>query len=133
MIDHLIHFLSFYSFKTNRTLLFLRGSLITNTVRMVLVVLRSCSVGSFSAPGVSNDSTNTHFSVLCLQSQFLLSLQAISIMVHFYMGTKGPENVSSLTDYYIYVQQLSAFIYNIYIQICFFYLLFFLLVEVDKI
>ncbi|XP_058880438.1 ubiquitin carboxyl-terminal hydrolase 34 isoform X2 [Acipenser ruthenus] len=25
-------------------------------------------------------------------SQFLLSLQAISIMVHFYMGTKGPEN-----------------------------------------
>lgn len=29
------------------------------------------------------------------QSQFLLSLQAISIMVHFYMGTKGPENVSS--------------------------------------
>lgn len=31
----------------------------------------------------------------CLQSQFLLSLQAISIMVHFYMGTKGPENVST--------------------------------------
>lgn len=31
---------------------------------------------------------------LCPQSQFLLSLQAISIMVHFYMGTKGPENVS---------------------------------------
>lgn len=29
-----------------------------------------------------------------VQSQFLLSLQAISIMVHFYMGTKGPENVS---------------------------------------
>lgn len=28
------------------------------------------------------------------QSQFLLSLQAISTMVHFYMGTKGPENVS---------------------------------------
>lgn len=28
------------------------------------------------------------------QSQFLLSLQAISIMVHFYMGTKGPDNVS---------------------------------------
>ncbi|MGH0137239.1 UNVERIFIED_CONTAM: hypothetical protein FKN15_063069 [Acipenser sinensis] len=26
------------------------------------------------------------------ESQFLLSLQAISIMVHFYMGTKGPEN-----------------------------------------
>ncbi|XP_041108946.1 ubiquitin carboxyl-terminal hydrolase 34 isoform X1 [Polyodon spathula] len=25
-------------------------------------------------------------------SQFLLSLQTISIMVHFYMGTKGPEN-----------------------------------------
>lgn len=32
---------------------------------------------------------------VCLQSQFLLSLQAISIMVHFYMGTKGPENVST--------------------------------------
>lgn len=30
-----------------------------------------------------------------LQSQFLLSLQAISIMVHFYMGTKGPDNVSA--------------------------------------
>ena len=42
------------------------------------------------------------------------------------MGTKGPENVSSLSDYYIYVQQLSAFIYNMYIQICFFYLLFFI-------
>ncbi|XP_037108825.1 ubiquitin carboxyl-terminal hydrolase 34 isoform X3 [Syngnathus acus] len=27
------------------------------------------------------------------ESQFLLSLQAISIMVHFYMGTKGPENL----------------------------------------
>uniref|UniRef100_A0A4W3GN70 Ubiquitin carboxyl-terminal hydrolase 34 n=1 Tax=Callorhinchus milii TaxID=7868 RepID=A0A4W3GN70_CALMI len=26
------------------------------------------------------------------ESQFLLSLQAISTMVHFYMGTKGPEN-----------------------------------------
>ncbi|XP_070409718.1 ubiquitin carboxyl-terminal hydrolase 34 isoform X3 [Nothobranchius furzeri] len=26
------------------------------------------------------------------ESQFLLSLQAISIMVHFYMGTKGPDN-----------------------------------------
>nr|XP_023680681.1 ubiquitin carboxyl-terminal hydrolase 34 isoform X2 [Paramormyrops kingsleyae] len=26
------------------------------------------------------------------ESQFLLSLQAITIMVHFYMGTKGPEN-----------------------------------------
>ncbi|XP_069090498.1 ubiquitin carboxyl-terminal hydrolase 34 isoform X1 [Pleurodeles waltl] len=26
------------------------------------------------------------------ESQFLLSLQAISSMVHFYMGTKGPEN-----------------------------------------
>ncbi|XP_041108948.1 ubiquitin carboxyl-terminal hydrolase 34 isoform X3 [Polyodon spathula] len=26
------------------------------------------------------------------ESQFLLSLQTISIMVHFYMGTKGPEN-----------------------------------------
>lgn len=34
---------------------------------------------------------------VCFQSQFLLSLQAISIMVHFYMGTKGPDNVSALT------------------------------------
>lgn len=39
------------------------------------------------------------FCVLCPQSQFLLSLQAISIMVHFYMGTKGPENVSLHTAY----------------------------------
>lgn len=38
---------------------------------------------------------NSLFSLFSyLQSQFLLSLQAISIMVHFYMGTKGPENVS---------------------------------------
>ncbi|XP_051939696.1 ubiquitin carboxyl-terminal hydrolase 34 isoform X4 [Hippocampus zosterae] len=32
------------------------------------------------------------------ESQFLLSLQAISIMVHFYMGTKGPENVEVLSE-----------------------------------
>lgn len=52
-----------------------------------------------------------HLSVLCLQSQFLLSLQAISIMVHFYMGTKGPENVSLYTYYFIYVSQLALFTY----------------------
>ncbi|XP_018120315.1 ubiquitin carboxyl-terminal hydrolase 34 isoform X2 [Xenopus laevis] len=32
------------------------------------------------------------------ESQFLLSLQAISTMVHFYMGTKGPENVEVLSE-----------------------------------
>lgn len=36
----------------------------------------------------------TYFIFNYFQSQFLLSLQAISTMVHFYMGTKGPENVS---------------------------------------
>ncbi|KAF3852696.1 hypothetical protein F7725_006051 [Dissostichus mawsoni] len=34
----------------------------------------------------------TLLSIMEHGSQFLLSLQAISIMVHFYMGTKGPEN-----------------------------------------
>lgn len=29
----------------------------------------------------------------------MLSLQAISTMVHFYMGTKGPENVSTVLSH----------------------------------
>ena len=53
---------------------------------------------------------SSHRSVLCLQSQFLLSLQAISIMVHFYMGTKGPENVSdSLITSFMFHSSLHVF------------------------
>lgn len=48
---------------------------------------------------------------LCVfQSQFLLSLQAISTMVHFYMGTKGPENVSSN----LLCNKNSSFLFYIY-------------------
>lgn len=59
---------------------------------------------------------SSHLSFLCLQSQFLLSLQAISIMVHFYMGTKGPENVSLHTVYFIHVYK------DFYLNGTFFYL-----------
>jgi len=53
----------------------------------------------------------------CLQSQFLLSLQAISIMVHFYMGTKGPENVGlhqySMLEYSLLLQYYTVYHHTI--------------------
>lgn len=50
---------------------------------------------------------------VCFQSQFLLSLQAISIMVHFYMGTKGPDNVSTPTQLFHFLYPAKSNGYHI--------------------